>query len=39
MYNVFIVDDEPLVQIGLRSMLQRDFASEVTVSGSASRLP
>ncbi|NWO20991.1 response regulator [Oribacterium sp. oral taxon 102] len=36
MYNVFIVDDEPLVQIGLRSMLQRDFASEVTVSGSAS---
>lgn len=29
MYNILIVDDEPLAQIGIKSMLQRFFACEV----------
>lgn len=29
MYNILIADDEPLAQIGIKSMLQRYFAGEV----------
>ncbi|MDD6790067.1 MAG: response regulator, partial [Lachnospira sp.] len=29
MYNILVVDDEPLAQIGIKSMLQRFFACEV----------
>lgn len=36
MYKVLIVDDEPLVQVGLNSMLQQGYADRVQVSGTAS---
>lgn len=36
MYSMLIVDDEPLVQMGLRSMLQRDFSKSCEVIGTAS---
>ncbi|MCH4031403.1 MAG: AraC family transcriptional regulator [Lachnospiraceae bacterium] len=29
MYNILVVDDEPLAQVGIKSMLQRFFACEV----------
>lgn len=36
MYRILIVDDEPLVQIGLRSLLQRDFSEDFIVAGTSS---
>ena len=36
MYRLLIVDDEPLVQIGLRSMLAKELADKIEVIGTAS---
>jgi two-component system response regulator YesN len=36
MYRLLIVDDEPLVQIGLKSMLAKELADEIEVTGTAS---
>ncbi len=36
MYKLLIVDDEPLVQIGLKSMLAKDFSNTIEVVGTAS---
>lgn len=36
MYKLLIVDDEPLVQIGLKSMLTKDMGAEIEVVGTAS---
>ncbi|WP_022766720.1 response regulator [Butyrivibrio sp. XPD2006] len=36
MYRLLIVDDEPLVQIGLKSMLAKELADKIEVVGTAS---
>ncbi|MBP3784907.1 MAG: response regulator [Butyrivibrio sp.] len=36
MYRLLIVDDEPLVQIGLKSMLAKELADKIEVIGTAS---
>lgn len=36
MYRLLIVDDEPLVQIGLKSMLAKELSDKIEVVGSAS---
>ena len=36
MYTLLIVDDEPLVQIGLKTMLAKDHADSVEIVGTAS---
>ncbi len=36
MYRLLIVDDEPLVQIGLKTMLAKDFADNIEITGTAS---
>ncbi len=36
MYKLLIVDDEPLVQIGLKSMLTKDYSNTIDVVGTAS---
>ena len=36
MYRLLIVDDEPLVQIGLKTMLAKDHAENIEVVGTAS---
>jgi two-component system response regulator YesN len=36
MYRLLIVDDEPLVQIGLKSMLAKEMADEIEIVGTAS---
>jgi len=36
MYRVLIVDDEPLVQIGLKTMISKDHSDNMEVIGTAS---
>ena len=36
MYRLLIVDDEPLVQIGLKTMLAKDHSDSIEVVGTAS---
>ena len=35
MYKLLIVDDEPLVQVGLQAMLERSHSDNIRVSGTA----
>ena len=36
MYRLLIVDDEPLVQIGLKSLLAQGYQGQIALSGTAS---
>ena len=36
MYRLLIVDDEPLVQIGLKTMLAKEHADDIEIIGTAS---